>query len=238
MQAIAPISKKFLDDYKVILLDMNSTFMFGEDRFAESEDFFATYQRLGGNRLTRVAVDAAIRNCYHGMCADYMDAGKIDDFPALAEGLHRYGACEESDIPPLEMVFTQHELGHIPAEYAACLQRLSRSHRLGVVSNIWAKKSSWLTEFSRVGIADIWHTKVFSSDSRSMKPSPRLFQEAVGCFDVPLSDIVFVGDSLRVDVEPAKLFGLATVWIDSSALEHPMADCVVRSLLELETLGV
>jgi len=39
---------------------MNSTFMFGEDRFGHSEDFCETYKRLGGSRLDRSAVDLAM----------------------------------------------------------------------------------------------------------------------------------------------------------------------------------
>ena len=39
---------RVLDRFKVILLDMNGTFMFGQDRFGPEEDFAATYRRLGG----------------------------------------------------------------------------------------------------------------------------------------------------------------------------------------------
>jgi hypothetical protein len=64
---------RYLDQFKIILLDMNSTFMFGEDRFHSREDFFSTYQRLGGARLDSTTVDTAIRNCYAGMSEDYED---------------------------------------------------------------------------------------------------------------------------------------------------------------------
>ncbi len=229
------MTDKFLNQYAVILLDMNGTFMFGEDRFGDSEDFFETYKQLGGSRLDRSAVDLAIRRCYRGMSQDYEDPARIDDFPSLAEGLRRYAAVEDIDIPLLEAVFAHHERGYVPREYAGCLRRLSRSHKLGVVSNIWAKKDPWLAQFKTAGIGDIWYTMVFSSDTRSMKPSPRLFQEAVDAFDVPLSDVVFVGDSLRVDVVPAKSLGLSTVWINSILETHPLADCVAPSLIELET---
>lgn len=224
---------EFLDQFKVILLDMNSTFMFGEDRFDDSEDFFATYQRLGGLRLGAATVNSAIQKCYRGMSEDYQNPSKIDDFPSLAEGFRQYAAIDERDLPLLEAVFAQHELGHIPGEYAACLRRLRASHKLGLVSNIWANKASWLAEFKRAGIDDLWHAMIFSSDAQSMKPSHRLIREAVGKFDVPLSEIVFVGDSLRADIVPAKSYGLATVWIDPVAKAHPLADRVVSSLLEL-----
>ena len=42
---------RFIDQFSVLLLDMNGTFMFGEDRFGEGEDFYRTYRALGGRRL-------------------------------------------------------------------------------------------------------------------------------------------------------------------------------------------
>ena len=227
---------RFLDRYKIILLDMNSTFMFGEDRFAAGTDFFATYRRLGGARLDSAAVNSAIRNCYLGMSKVYEDPARVDNFPTLAEGLREYAATQDVDLPLLEAVFAYHELGRIPPAYAACLMRLSYSHRLGLISNIWAKKADWLTEFERAGIGDIWQTCTFSSDGRSIKPAHTLFQAAIAAFHAPLTDFVFIGDSLRVDIEPAKALGLATVWINSQAYAHPLADGVVGSLLELESL--
>lgn len=228
---------RFLDQFTTILLDMNSTFMFGEDRFGDGEDFFATYRQLGGRRLDHVTVNAAITRCYQGMSRDYEDPAKTDDFPSLAEGLRKYAGVSDEDLPMLESVFSHHEMGHIPLAYADCLKRLSQSHQLAVVSNIWASKAPWLMEFERAGVSGIWHSLVFSSDSRSIKPSLRLFREATAACGVSQSNMVFVGDSLRVDVEPANRFGMATVWINPVAKTHSLADRTVSSLLELETLA-
>jgi putative hydrolase of the HAD superfamily len=222
-----------LTRYSVILLDMNSTFVFGEDRFGADEDFFATYTALGGSRLDRTIVDAAIRRCFASMYEDYVNPVKVDDFPSVVEGLQRYAGVDDTDVTILETVFAHHEKGQVPPEFATCLRQLSRSHKLGLVSNIWARKDGWLAEFARAGIDDIWHSVVFSSDSRSMKPSPTLFEQAIADFDVPLSQMVFIGDSLRADVLPAKSLGLDTVWINATAETHPHADYVIPSLLQL-----
>ena len=117
-----------------------------------------------------------------------------------------------------------------------CLLRLSRTHQLGLVSNIWARKAAWLAEFERAGIRNIWRTVVFSSDSRSIKPSLRLFHQALAAFDSAPCEVVFVGDNLRVDIEPAKALGLATVWITAGDQSHPRADRIVPTLLALESL--
>lgn len=230
------IPKRFLDRFSTILLDMNSTFMFGEDRFGEQEDFFATYVKLGGKRLDRAAVNLAIRECYKGMSIDYEDMSKVDNFPSLAQGLMKYASVNKNDLAFLEAVFAHHELGRIPEEYANCLKRLSQTHRLGVVSNIWAPKDLWLNEFKRVGIGDLWHTINFSSDGRSIKPSRQFFRKAITACNVSLSEIVFVGDNLRVDIEPAKSYGLTTVWVTTLAETHPSADRIVPSLFSLEAL--
>lgn len=209
--------------------------MFGEDRFTDCENFFLTYQNIGGIRLNPEEVREAILACYKGLSKDYVDPTKIDNFSSLREGFKKYSPnITDDEISYLEIVFTHHEKGEIPFKYADYLRKLSLSHKLGVVSNIWAKKEPWLMEFKRAQVHDIWSTIIFSSDSRSMKPSLKLFQEAINVFDCPLSDILFVGDNLRVDINPAKEIGLTTVWINSLKEKHPNADYVLSSLLELE----
>jgi hypothetical protein len=50
-----------LDRFRVVLLDLNSTFMFGEDRFGPGEDSAATYRSGGGRVLELDQVRKAIR---------------------------------------------------------------------------------------------------------------------------------------------------------------------------------
>ncbi len=57
---------------------MNGTFMFGEDRFSEREDYFTTYRSIGGNRLLEKEVTNAILSCYEGMSRDYEDPEQHD----------------------------------------------------------------------------------------------------------------------------------------------------------------
>ena len=58
---------KLLDGFSVHLLDMNGTFMFGQDRFGPDEDFHATYRALGGTALGSDQVRESIRGCHEGM---------------------------------------------------------------------------------------------------------------------------------------------------------------------------
>ena len=229
----------YLDTVSVILLDMNSTFMFGEDRFSESEDYYRTYQSVGGKRLTDKEVRCAIQACYEGMSRDYEDPEQFAAFPSLEEGFRRYSQADDKDLSHLIDTFACHELGHITDEYAQFLKNLAKNHNLGLVANIWAPKDKWLTEFERVGIQDVFTAMVFSSDIGCIKPAPEIYIKVLEGLPVPHhSSVLFVGDSLRYDMEGAKQMGFNTVWINNHHSNHPMADYVIPSLLCLDQILV
>jgi putative hydrolase of the HAD superfamily/5'-nucleotidase len=223
-----------LDQFSVLLLDMNSTFMFGEDRFGAGENFYATYRALGGVTLTPTQVSAGIRSCYEAMLRLCRSPQNYDDFPSLGEGLRRYADVPDSELPLLEQIFTLHERGSVPPAYATLLRRLSQTHQLGLVTNIWACKEAWLSEFDRAGISDVFTCKIFSSDSRSIKPSQTLFRCALQSFPED-SRVLFVGDSLRRDIDPAKGLGLATLWVNTRGEVSPYADYTLSRLLAIES---
>jgi putative hydrolase of the HAD superfamily len=225
---------RLLDHFSVVLLDLNSTFMFGEDRFGPEEDFHATYRSLGGAVLGREQVQTAIRNCYDAMSRIYQSLDHYDDFPSVAETLHQQGDVPLSELDLLEKVFAIHERGIIPSAYAELLFRLGKTHQLGLVSNLWSRKRPWLAEFERLGISELFACKIFSSDNRSIKPSPALFKAALRSFP-PDASILFAGDNLKRDIMPAKSLGLATAWINPKGDRSPCADYVLPNLLLIET---
>lgn len=61
-----------LDRFSVVLLDMNSTFMFDEDRFGPEHDYAATYRSFGG-RLPSGHVRRLVQACYDRLDALYFD---------------------------------------------------------------------------------------------------------------------------------------------------------------------
>jgi putative hydrolase of the HAD superfamily/5'-nucleotidase len=166
------------------------------------------------------------------MARDYELPACFDDFPSLAEGLRRYGRVSEADLPQLEAVFSAHELGSVSSSYGDLLRRLSCTHQLGIVCNIWARKAPWQAELARAGVANLFRVAVYSSDSRSIKPSPALFREALRAFPAG-AQVIFVGDSFRCDIAPAKALGLATAWISMSG-SSPLADYVLPDLHAIE----
>jgi HAD superfamily hydrolase (TIGR01549 family) len=211
---------------------MNGTFMFGGDRFGPGEDFYSTYRALGGARLSPIEVKRAVCACYDGMLRDCRTPERFDDFPSVADGLRCYAGVADADLEDLEAVVATHELGSVPAAYSDLLRRLACTHQLGLVSNIWARKSPWLEELARAGLADVFAVAVFSSDSRSVKPSLRVFRQALTAFPAS-SRVLFAGDSLRRDIAPAKALGLHTLWLCAGG-SSPLADYVFPDLLGIE----
>lgn len=226
--------------FSAVLLDLNGTFMFGHDRLGPGEDFHATYRGLGGRQLGRESVHAAVSACCAYLDRLYRDDARCDTFPSVADALRHLP--ETRDLPSaehtlLERVIAEHEVGRVPAEYADSLHRLARTHRLGLLSNVWSRSDLYVAELRRSGVLDLFAAVVFSSDGTSIKPSRRIFDRAVAALGVERSRVVVVGDSLRCDVGGAAGAGLASVWIDPEGNGPPggalRPDWIIRDLREL-----
>ncbi|MEM9664749.1 MAG: HAD family hydrolase [Bacteroidota bacterium] len=213
---------------------MNSTFMFGEDRFGPEQDYAATYQALGG-RLPAERVQALIGACYEHLYAQYLSPAHHERFRTLREAWRALPSTHDLpnvELERLEQTFAAHELGHVPAVYAAALQRLAVTHRLGLVADIWAPKEPWLAELRRAGVLEVFETTVFSSDIGCVKPSPRGFLTAIQRMQATPDECVVIGDSARRDVAGARAAGLTAIWVGKGD-PPPGAAHTVRDLLEL-----
>ena len=232
--------KSLLEPFKVILLDMNGTFMNGCDRFSDGEDYAATYRTIGGQQLSNSQVNTAVQACYDLMATYYENPARCDNFPQVADTLHSLPQTDgmaEEELIYLERVIALHELGTVSPEYSYFLQQLATTHELGLVTNIWSQKQFWLEELERVGVRHLFKVLVFSSDSSSMKPSPKLYEEALSAFTVEREQVVFIGDSLQFDIRGAKAVGLATIWIQGVQKYSNEADAVIKDLLDLQKVS-
>lgn len=117
---------------------------------------------------------------------------------------------------------------------ASLLRRLARTHRLAVVSNIWSPRQIWLEEFNRAGIDGVFRCQVFSSDYRSIKPSPVLFREALRGLGAGPEESLFIGDSLRCDMEGARQAGIATAWITPETKRPESVDYLISDIQKIE----
>ena len=227
-----------IDQFRVLLLDMNSTFMFGEDRFGRHENFEATYRAQGGRALTGHEVDGAIRAAYAFLHARYADPAYEDDFPSLAEAFAAVAPeVASTERARLEQVFAQHELGTVPPEHARALGRLHATHELRLLTNIWAPKKAWLSELSNTNILPLFAHTVFSSDTRSVKPSLRLTRLALEGIQCRLNQVLMVGDSLERDMVAGRRAGLTTAFVTADrtvpATARALVDYEIPSLLAL-----
>jgi len=229
-----------LHSFSGLLLDLNGTFMFGQDRFGPNEDYYATYRSVGGAGLAEAELRRAIDSCFAELDRISKDVAHHDSFPSVAEALLTFPeTCHLSDYERswVESVYAYHEVGQVSMAYSTVLQELARTYRLGLVSNIWSRKEIFVLELKRAGVLQLFSTLVFSSDGMSIKPSPVLFEQAVTELDLPTQEVAMIGDSLRCDVGGAAAAGLASVWINAKGeavpIDVPKPTYTIHDLQEL-----
>lgn len=209
-------TERFIDQFDVILLDLMDTLMFGGNRFSNEQAYAQTYRKLGGTYHSDSEVQWVIQQVYDTMNEHYADPAYHENFrPAstyVAETLETLG-LPQTDAARLHNVFAHHELGHVPDSHCHALRELSKTHRLGLVSNLWSEKALFVRVFRQCHIHHLFDTLVFSSDHSLIKPSPKLFQKALTKFDVPPHRILFIGDSPERDMAGAEALGLGTLLV-------------------------
>lgn len=214
-----------------LLLDMNSTFMFGEDRFGEDEDFSIHYAKIGG-RLSNHELEEIIRAAYEYLDTRYPAEEYRHCFPSVEQAVKNTTA---RDLPTDELqkivdTFSFHELGVVSQEYASALKQLEQHFTLAVVIDIWSPKAPWLATFERVGIAPLFSAASFSSDHGIVKPSPRPFELVLDQLGLSNTQALVLGDSARRDLGGARAAGIDCVLVGGA--EHPDAVGHFENLLE------
>jgi len=111
-------SSKMFSFKKVLLLDMNSTFMFGEDSFGKSEDFSIYYHQIGGT-LSKIAINTIIKSIYLYLAERYPDEKFRHNFPSVENAIYNTitDAFDKREISKIIDTFTFHEIGYIPDAY-------------------------------------------------------------------------------------------------------------------------
>lgn len=217
---------------KALLLDMNSTFMFGEDRFGDTEDFSVHYYKIGGT-LPQEEINGIVRAVYRFLDVRYPDENYRHSFPSLQTAIHEVtnNTLSQDEINKIVDTFAFHELGYIPKEYAAALHTLRQRFTLAAVIDIWAPKTAWLTEFERAGISALFSATSFSSDHGIVKPSPKPFELVLDQLGMSRSEVIVIGDSPRRDLGGAKSAGIDCILVGGA--EHPDALKSFNNLLAL-----
>jgi len=86
---------------EILLLDMNSTFMFGEDNFGISEDFSQHYHRIGGT-LSKEKINKIIRSVYDYSDERYPNEKYRHNFPSVENTIEKMitGKLGREEIQP------------------------------------------------------------------------------------------------------------------------------------------
>jgi FMN phosphatase YigB (HAD superfamily) len=227
-------SMPFLSRFDAVIFDLNGTLAEQYDRFGDDQNYYATYVRLGGRGLTADAVHGMVKESLR-KCLTRYELGPWDPFPPYGDFVDLEDPAEKRLV---EDTVANHELGVVPDSTAAWLRGLARTHRIGLVSDVWGPAGSLRTYLSATGLASLFGAIVLSSEEGAVKPSPRLFRAAVERLGCEYSSALFVGDSLTRDIAGAKGCGLATVWIGNRDRlpEDVRPDRVIGSVEELSLL--
>lgn len=213
--------KHYLRSKKAILLDMNSTFLFGEDHFGTEQDYFIAYQQFGGN-LTKQHTNSLIQNCFEYLAERYPDYQQ--QFPTVAVAIRQFAKdLPESEITSLTNTFAYHERGYLPSEYAQALWQLSQVFRLGAVIDIWAPKDHWLSYLKQQQVLHFFEVMSFSSEHGHVKPSPYGFQLVLKAIQLAPEEVVFIGDSVRRDLAGAKTVGIDCILVGGATSPQALA---------------
>jgi HAD superfamily hydrolase (TIGR01549 family) len=218
---------------KAILLDMNGTFMFGEDRFGGNEDYSEYYHGVGGLLEKRI-INNLIGKVYAYLEVRYPDQQYRHNFPSVKEAISEVDNSELSDleIDRIIRTFSYHEHGHIPQAYIDTLIDLNKRYILAAVTDIWAPKDMWEKTFRDRGIDKLFKSISFSSDHRMVKPSAKPFENIVQAIGCNKQDCLVIGDSVARDLEGAAAAGIDCVLVGGAYDKRAIA--CYPSLLEFK----
>ena len=216
---------------KALLLDMNSTFMFGEDRFGENEDFSNYYKEIGGT-LSKEKLKHIIKSAYKYLDDKYPDERYRHNFPSLEKAVENILEIELSEKEKEQIMdtFAFHELGYIPQEFVEALHTLKEKFILAIVVDILSPKKAWLETFQKTGISKLFSAASFSSDHGMVKPSPKPFELVVTQLNLRKEDCLVLGDSVRRDLGGAAAAGIDCILVGNA--NDPRAIGGYQSLLD------
>jgi putative hydrolase of the HAD superfamily len=118
-----------------------------------------------------------------------------------------------------------------------------KGYLLGIISNA-SDAQDVRTLLARENLAGFFEEIWISSTVGVCKPHPEIFHQAQEYFQIPMSEIVLVGDTLATDIAGAKQVGMRSVWITRRAdrpenqvfTEEIIPDFQINTLAELPDL--
>jgi len=145
------------------------------------------------------------------------------------------GISDESLPDELYGVFSDSATYRLYPDALPAVDRLrAGGYRVGLISNF----EGWLEEMLvELQAGDIFEVSVISGLVGVEKPDPRIYEIALEQAGVPADAAAHVGDSLRLDVEPAISVGMKAVFLDRSGAHPDVGWPTIRTLEELPDLA-
>ncbi len=110
------------------------------------------------------------------------------------------------------------------------LETLSRTHRLGIISDTWPSIEGQL---EYIGVSRYLSFATYSCFLGTFKPDPRMYLDALGKAGVPAGETVFIDDSVR-NLEGAAALGITPVLIAANPASDVETEYLkIRDLWEL-----
>jgi len=212
--------------------------MFEGDRFGNAQDYEDTYKSFGGYRISNTDLHELISHVYSTLLVISRTSYSFDSMPTVREFLDkdmRFGIYDNHEKDLIEQVFAYHECGTVPNDCRRVLKDLSKTHKLGIISNIWCSSMYFNNKLRENEVFDLFDHIIFSSDHGTVKPSQTMFNMASNHFGKPPSEIVFIGDNYSRDVIGAKNAGMKSIWVNQNG-HHPesvIPDCEIKHIKEL-----
>lgn len=186
-----------------------------KSRYEISKAFDAGLQYLAGNHLV-TTVDAEIRQFYeyYSVVSDQLNLGLSEE---ERNRIARDRACNMKNYVPYPGI-------------ADVLSTLSRTHRLGIISDTWPSIEQQL---EYIGAAPYLSFTTFSCFVGTFKPDRRMYLDALNKCGVPARETVFIDDSVR-NLDGAAALGITPILIAANpASDVETSYLKIRDLREL-----
>ena len=124
---------------------------------------------------------------------------------------------------------------HLPSDTIPTLRTLRNEYRIALVSNF--DHPPYVRDLlARMGLTHLFDAIVISGELRIDKPDPRIFGTALRNVDVAADAAIFVGDSIRADIEGARSAGCRPILIDRRDRYPEYPGLCIATLAELPPL--
>ena len=143
----------------------------------------------------------------------YLESGEITRVELMRRVLERIGIYDDELASNLSTTYyvERHAALELFPEAHDVLQRLHETFKLGLITN--GPADIQRQEIETLGIGDLFESVLIEGETKMGKPNPevmRMAEEQTGCSG---AEVLFVGNSYKHDVCPARAAGWRQAWI-------------------------